>query len=200
MKAKKKKISIKSVVKKYAEEKTVSYYATMITSAIGGCMAILPYYFIWRIVSILIKDGNNVDMEQITLYASYIFITQMVAIITNFSSGIISHYMAFRVEKNIRRDAIKHIMNLPMGFFENEDSGRLRRMIDDNASKTHTFIAHVFPDMASAFVAPILLLIFIIIQPVGDEAHEGSPEKRWLCRSEERRVGKECRSRWSPYH
>ena len=115
---------LKLVVKKYAEEKTVSYYATMITSAIGGCMAILPYYFIWRIVSILIKDGNNVDMEQITLYASYIFITQMVAIITNFSSGIISHYMAFRVEKNIRRDAIKHIMNLPMGFFENEDSGK----------------------------------------------------------------------------
>ena len=23
---------------------------------------------------------------------------------------------------------------------------------------------------------------------------------RFLCRSEERRVGKECRSRWSPYH
>ena len=26
--------------------------------------------------------------------------------------------------------------------------------------------------------------------------HEGAI----LCRSEERRVGKECRSRWSPYH
>src|SRR5215475_15656384 len=26
------------------------------------------------------------------------------------------------------------------------------------------------------------------------------PEARWACRSEERRVGKECRSRWSPYH
>ena len=24
--------------------------------------------------------------------------------------------------------------------------------------------------------------------------------KQYLCRSEERRVGKECRSRWSPYH
>src|SRR3989449_6550819 len=24
--------------------------------------------------------------------------------------------------------------------------------------------------------------------------------KRWAMRSEERRVGKECRSRWSPYH
>src|SRR3989442_14161199 len=26
------------------------------------------------------------------------------------------------------------------------------------------------------------------------------PLKRWPGRSEERRVGKECRSRWSPYH
>ena len=26
---------------------------------------------------------------------------------------------------------------------------------------------------------------------------DGEP---WLVRSEERRVGKECRSRWSPYH
>ena len=26
------------------------------------------------------------------------------------------------------------------------------------------------------------------------------PTVREICRSEERRVGKECRSRWSPYH
>ena len=26
------------------------------------------------------------------------------------------------------------------------------------------------------------------------------PTETELCRSEERRVGKECRSRWSPYH
>src|SRR3712207_7518173 len=28
----------------------------------------------------------------------------------------------------------------------------------------------------------------------------GLPERRRAARSEERRVGKECRSRWSPYH
>ena len=30
-------------------------------------------------------------------------------------------------------------------------------------------------------------------------AHDGLP-KYYSIRSEERRVGKECRSRWSPYH
>ena len=32
-------------------------------------------------------------------------------------------------------------------------------------------------------------------------AMKGIPDfKNWVLRSEERRVGKECRSRWSPYH
>ena len=33
----------------------------------------------------------------------------------------------------------------------------------------------------------------VLIECEGDTPHD-------LCRSEERRVGKECRSRWSPYH
>ena len=30
--------------------------------------------------------------------------------------------------------------------------------------------------------------------------HDGRQPAAWVGRSEERRVGKECRSRWSPYH
>ena len=38
------------------------------------------------------------------------------------------------------------------------------------------------------------------ILPVSNFANETTAEKIYLDRSEERRVGKECRSRWSPYH
>src|SRR5437868_9986423 len=55
---------------------------------------------------------------------------------------------------------------------------------------------------------PICLrgLIFVIRDLLGDERGENLPAQlRELAsgqvpRSEERRVGKECRSRWSPYH
>ena len=33
-----------------------------------------------------------------------------------------------------------------------------------------------------------------------EELVPGIPATSVICRSEERRVGKECRSRWSPYH
>ena len=42
----------------------------------------------------------------------------------------------------------------------------------------------------------ILVNIHISINPILDYITSGVI----LCRSEERRVGKECRSRWSPYH
>src|SRR5258708_36228156 len=35
---------------------------------------------------------------------------------------------------------------------------------------------------------------------VGKPSAKGSSRQREVLRSEERRVGKECRSRWSPYH
>ena len=38
------------------------------------------------------------------------------------------------------------------------------------------------------------------VKPNDFDAYREAMNKKLLSRSEERRVGKECRSRWSPYH
>ena len=53
--------------------------------------------------------------------------------------------------------------------------------------------------------AGILGIVFIVISefiPKSSykKAETGEQNKNSVSRSEERRVGKECRSRWSPYH
>ena len=41
----------------------------------------------------------------------------------------------------------------------------------------------------------------VVVKHTADSAYQSlMPLEHPLCRSEERRVGKECRSRWSPYH
>src|SRR3712207_9410612 len=46
---------------------------------------------------------------------------------------------------------------------------------------------------------PLPLAAFLLVQPLRYWAILSLGEN-WNTRSEERRVGKECRSRWSPYH
>ena len=54
-------------------------------------------------------------------------------------------------------------------------------------------------DLAEYF--PSTILQYVVKQPLNKiGAAEKYDIKVNLCRSEERRVGKECRSRWSPYH
>ena len=43
-------------------------------------------------------------------------------------------------------------------------------------------------------------LVLPHLRGVGKSPAAQEPGRATLCRSEERRVGKECRSRWSPYH
>src|SRR3989475_11594886 len=55
-----------------------------------------------------------------------------------------------------------------------------------------------------AGINPDALQMFIVFQHVATDHHQpalllGRQLRHAPCRSEERRVGKECRSRWSPY-
>ena len=53
---------------------------------------------------------------------------------------------------------------------------------------------------APAFDAAALLAPALAGHDMALVSEAGLPAVADLCRSEERRVGKECRSRWSPYH
>lgn len=76
-----------------------------------------------------------------------------------------SHLAAFRVESNLRKEAMRRIVDMPLGFFDSTTSGRIRKIIDDNASITHSFLAHQMPDLAATVLVPVaaLGLIFFLI-------------------------------------
>lgn len=46
-------------------------------------------------------------------------------------------------------------------FFDVNASGKLRKIINDGAGTTHTFLAHQLPDLAGTVLSPIILLILI---------------------------------------
>src|SRR3712207_5901698 len=63
-------------------------------------------------------------------------------------------------------------------------------------------LALVFPLLGFGFAPSLVALTLLAIPPILINASTGLRQvnPQVIDRSEERRVGKECRSRWSPYH
>jgi len=61
----------------------------------------------------------------------------------------------------MRSKALHHIVKLPLGYFDTNGTGKLRRIIDESAGQTETFLAHILPDLAGALVTPVAMLIIL---------------------------------------
>lgn len=130
-------------------------------SAISALTGMLPYLFIWFIVSDLFTAGFH--SISTSTYAWWAVGTAIASIILYFAALSLSHLAAFRVEANMRKEAMRKIVKMPLGFFDNNTSGRIRKIIDDNASITHGFLAHQMPDLAGTILMPLAVLTLIFV-------------------------------------
>ena len=59
--------------------------------------------------------------------------------------------------------ALKALSKMPMGYFDVNPSGKLRKIIDENSFQTETFIAHQLPDLVGAQVTMIASVILMLV-------------------------------------
>ena len=130
-------------------------------SALGGLAGLAPFVFIWLIVRELLSGGDIGAQTQVTSYAWWAAGTAVGGVVLYFGALMCSHLAAFRVESNIRKSAMRRIVGMPLGFFDSNTTGRIRKIIDDNASITHSFLAHQLPDMAGTALVPLLAVVLI---------------------------------------
>ena len=137
--------------------------AAMLLSALSALAGMLPYILIWLIVRELLEHGEITSSGNVVTYAWWAAGMAVASIVLYFAALMSSHLAAFRVESNLRKEAMRQIVRMPLGFFDINTSGRIRKIIDDNAGVTHSFLAHQLPDLAATFLVPLVaaLLIFV---------------------------------------
>lgn len=134
----------------------------MLLSALSALAGILPFIFIWLIVRELLETGGATN-QNITVFAWWAAGTAAGGVVLYFAALMSSHLSAFRAETNLRFEAMKKVVKMPLGFFDINTSGRIRKIIDDNASVTHLFLAHQLPDLAATLLIPIVSLFLMFM-------------------------------------
>ena len=146
----------------YAGKKSILFYIAMIMSAISGIMVLMPMVFIHRIINSLILN-ETVDFVYVRENSIYAATFAGLGLFIYLIGLILSHVFAFEVEDNIIKSSVKKLINKPLGYFDDKESGRIRKVIISGASETHSFLAHQLPDMAMTVISPVVLFVFFFM-------------------------------------
>ena len=132
-----------------------------ILAAVSALMALVPFYDIWQIIRIAVMGEDPAGIAPIAWTAVAWTVGSLLVYI---GALMCTHIAAFRVQANMRSTLMRRILTLPLGVFDEDGTGKIRRTVSDSTAATETFIAHNLPDKAVAAATPIglaaLLLIF----------------------------------------
>lgn len=140
--------------------------ASCILAGISTVLSIIPFVCIWFVIRDILyamKKGNLSLAASSGHYAWFAVAFSLLSILLYFVALCCSHLAAFRTATNMKKEAMHHIVTLPLGYFSQNASGRLRKIIDDNAGLTEGFLAHQLPDLTGAVVMPaaVISLLFV---------------------------------------
>lgn len=148
----------------YAENHRYFTYISLVLSAVSNALALLPFYYIWKIIKEVLEVMPNFQNETgIVKNGVMAVVFSILSMVIYICALMCSHTSAFRVQANLRKYMMHHIVKLPLGEVEKFGSGRLRKTVNDCSAATETYLAHQLPDMVGSIVTPIGLLVFLFV-------------------------------------
>ncbi len=147
----------------YAKGHQVLTYLSWVLSALSALLALVPFWYIWRIIhDILEVSPDYAQAQNVTQYGWSAVWFAILSIVVYIAALMCSHISAFRVASNIRKELMRHITALPLGVTEKYGSGKLRRIVNTSSTATETYLAHRLPDKAGAIATPVGLLVLLL--------------------------------------
>lgn len=104
--------------------------------------------------------SGNADIRSLMIYAALAAVCKILNGVLINASTWISHHAAYHTLSDIRKSLIEKLVRLPMGYFEENGSGRLKAMLTDHIEGMERTLAHMLPELTANLLAPAAMMIW----------------------------------------
>lgn len=137
----------------------LGYTLSVLISTLSVLLNIGAYMLVGSIVVELFS--STVNWSNIVSLGVLLAICKLGSGIAMNLSTWLSHKAAFNTLKDIRNALVEKMLRLPLGYFEENGSGRLKTMLVDNIEGIEKTLAHMLPEMTGNLAGPIVLIIWM---------------------------------------
>ena len=134
-------------------------YTAIIFSVLSGLMVFIPYVMVFRTILFLF-EGNG-DIKQAMEYGIIAVIAIILRFVFQAISMALTHIGAYNLLYLVRKRICKHIGEIELGFFTDNSTGKIKKVLMEDVERLESFFAHQIPDITVAIVVPVVVLIYL---------------------------------------
>ncbi|WP_329408426.1 ABC transporter ATP-binding protein/permease [Nocardia vinacea] len=137
-----------------------SFAAVVILQVIGAVAGLAPLLAVVELGRILLSPGP-IDHGHVWTVVTAGAIGLSVRLLFTAASSGIGHIVDGQVQLSFRRQLAARLGRVPIGWFSRRRTGELAKVVGEDVSAVHPFIAHAPGELVAAFVVPLLSLIYL---------------------------------------
>lgn len=137
-----------------------SFAAVVILQVIGALAGLAPLLAVVELGRALLSPGpiDHVHVWTVVIAGAAGLFVRLLC--TAASSGI-GHVLDSRVQLTFRRQLAASLGRVPLGWFSRRRTGELAKVVGEDVSAVHPFLAHAPGELVAAFVVPLVSLIYL---------------------------------------
>ncbi|MEJ2851920.1 MULTISPECIES: ABC transporter ATP-binding protein [unclassified Saccharothrix] len=137
-----------------------SFAAVVVLQVLGAVAGLAPLLAVVELGRTLLSPGP-VDQSHVRFVVIAGAAGLFVRLVCTAASAGIGHVLDGRVQLAFRLRLAARLGRVPIGWFSRRRTGELAKVVGEDVSAVHPFIAHAPGELVSAFVVPMVSLVYL---------------------------------------
>ncbi|MDG4864872.1 ABC transporter ATP-binding protein, partial [Streptomyces sp. T-3] len=136
------------------------FAAVVILQVVGAVAGLAPLLAVVELGRTLLASGP-VDHGHVRVVVIAGAAGLFVRLVLTAASAGTGHLLDTKVQLSFRRQLAARLGRVPIGWFARRRTGELAKVVGEDVSAVHPFIAHTPGELVSAFVVPLVSLVYL---------------------------------------
>ncbi|UNO40536.1 ABC transporter ATP-binding protein [Streptomyces sp. MST-110588] len=137
-----------------------SLAAVVTLQVIGALAGLAPLLAVVELGRALLSPGP-VDRGHVWTVVAVGAAGLFVRLLFTAAASGVGHILDGRVQLSFRRQLAERLGRLPIGWFSRRRTGELAKVVGEDVGAVHPFIAHAPGELVSAFVVPLVSMVYL---------------------------------------
>lgn len=145
-----------------AGPRKIYLFVSSFLAVISSACALVPYIVIYLVMLKMLDPAFGPEaypfIQKMALVAAGVIVLRYALM---FASIMFSHTAAFKILYDLRKTLAGHLGTLPMGYFNDNQTGKIKKILYEDVEEIEAFIAHHIPDLVTGLVLPVLIVLYL---------------------------------------